>query len=149
MFGNLNPSDRAGIAAVINPAQVAPGTVTTPWVDARTFFALLAIISTGVLGAGATIDAIVEQATSDAGAGAKAVAGSAIGQIAKATGDNKQVAINVRPEDLDKNGGFKFVRLSITVGGAASFLSAMLVGFDPRYGAAGANQSTTVAQTVR
>lgn len=149
MFGNLNPSDRAGIAAVINPAQVAPGTVTTPWVDARTFFALLAIISTGVLGAGATIDAIVEQATSDAGAGAKAVAGSAIGQIAKATGDNKQVAINVRPEDLDKNGGFKFVRLSITVGGAASFLSALLVGFDPRYGAAGANQSTTVAQTVR
>ncbi|WP_267348127.1 hypothetical protein [Sphingomonas sp. GM_Shp_2] len=149
MFGNLNPSDRAGIAAVINPAQVAPGTVTTPWVDARTFFALLAIISTGVLGAGATIDAIVEQATSDAGAGAKAVAGSAIGQIAKATGDNKQVAINVRPEDLDKNGGFKFVRLSINVGGAASFLSALLVGFDPRYGAAGANQSTTVAQTVR
>ncbi|WP_374295180.1 hypothetical protein [Sphingomonas sp.] len=149
MFGNLNPSDRAGIAAVINPAQVAPGTVTTPWVDARTFFALLAIISTGVLGAGATIDATVEQATSDAGAGAKAVPGSAIGQIAKATGDNKQVAINVRPEDLDKNGGFKFVRLSITVGGAASFLSALLVGFDPRYGAAGANQSTTVAQTVR
>lgn len=149
MFGNLNPSDRAGIAAVINPAQVAPGTVTTPWVDARTFFALLAIISTGVLGAGATIDAIVEQATSDAGAGAKAVAGSAIGQIAKATGDNKQMAINVRPEDLDKNGGFKFVRLSINVGGAASFLSALLVGFDPRYGAAGANQSTTVAQTVR
>ncbi len=149
MFGNLNPSDRAGIAAVINPAQVAPGTVTTPWVDARTFFALLAIISTGVLGAGATIDAIVEQATSDAGAGAKAVAGSAIGQIAKATGDNKQVAINVRPEDLDKNGGFKFVRLSITVGGAASFLSALLVGFDPRYGAAGSNQSNTVAQTVR
>jgi len=149
MFGNLNPSDRAGIAAVINPAQVAPGTVTTGWVDARKFFAILAVLSTGVLGAGATVDAVVEQATDDAGAGAKVVAGSAITQVVKASGDSKQVAVNVRPEDLDKNGGFKFVRLSVTVGGAASLLSAMLIGFDPRYGAAGANQSTTVAQTIR
>ncbi|MBQ1480635.1 MAG: hypothetical protein IIZ30_11415 [Sphingomonas sp.] len=149
MFSNLNPSDRAGIAAVIDPAQAAPGTITTPWIDARTFFSLLALISIGVLGAGATVDASFEQATSNAGAGAKAVAGSAIGQIVKATGDSKQALINIRPEDLDKNGGFKFVRLTITIGGAPSFLSALVLGLDPRYGAAGANQSSTVAQTVR
>lgn len=149
MFGNLNPSDRAGIAAVIDPAQAAVGTITTPWIDARTFFSLLAIIATGVLGAGATVDASFEQATSNAGAGVKAVPGSAITQIVKATGDSKQALINIRPEDLDKNGGFKFVRLSITVGGAASQLAAIVLGLDPRYGAAGANQSSTVAQTVR
>lgn len=148
MFGNLNPTARAGIAAVVNPAQVAPGTITTSWLDARVFFALVAIIATGVLGAAATIDAIVEQATDNAGSNAKPVAGSAIAQLTKAASDNKQVAINIRPEDLDKNGGFKFVRLSITVGGAASFLSALLLGLDPRYGPAGANQTTTVAQTV-
>ncbi|KTW00444.1 hypothetical protein [Sphingomonas sanguinis] len=149
MFSNLNPSDRAGIAAVIDPAQAGPGTITTPWVDARTFFSLLAIISVGVLGAGATVDAKFEQATVNTGADAKAVPGSSITQIVKATGDSKQALINIRPDDLDKNGGFKFVRLSVTVGGAASFLSALLLGFDPRYGAAGANQTSTVAQTVR
>lgn len=149
MFSNLNPSDRAGIAAVIDPAQAAVGTITTPWIDARTFFSLLGIISTGVLGAGATVDASFEQATSNTGAGVKAVPGSAITQIVKATGDSKQALINIRPEDLDKNGGFKFARLSITVGGAASMLAATVLGLDPRYGAAGVNQSSTVAQTVR
>lgn len=149
MFSNLNPSDRAGIAAVIDPVQAAVGTITTPWVDARTFHSLLAILATGVLGAGATIDASFEQATSNAGAGVKAVPGSAITQIVKATGDSKQVLININGADLDKNGGFKFVRLTITVGGAPSLLSAIILGLDPRYGAAGANQSATVAQTVR
>lgn len=149
MFGNLNPSDRAGIAAVIDPAQAAVGTITTPWIDARTFFSLLAIISTGVLGAGATIDASFEQATSNTGAGVKTVPGSAISQIVKASGDSKQALINIRPEDLDKNGGFKFARLTITVAGAASQLAATVLGFDARYGAAGANQSTSVAQTIR
>lgn len=148
MFGNLNPTARAGIAAVINPAQAAVGVITTPWVDARTFFSLLAIIATGVLGAGATIDGLIEQATDNAGSNAKPVVGSAIAQLTKAASDNKQVEINLRPEDLDKNGGFKFVRLSLNVGTAASFVSAVLIGLDPRYGAASANQSNTVAQAV-
>jgi hypothetical protein len=149
MFSNLNPSDRAGIAAVIDPVQAAVGTITTPWMDMRTFFSLLAIIATGALGAGATIDASFEQATSNTGAGVKAVPGSAITQIVKATGDGKQALININAADLDKNGGFKFVRLTITVGGAASMLAAIVLGLDPRYSAAGANQSSTVAQTVR
>jgi hypothetical protein len=36
----------------------------------------------------------------------------------------------------------------VTVGGAASFLSAMLVAFDLRYGAGSANQLPSVAQSV-
>ncbi|WP_294353332.1 hypothetical protein [uncultured Sphingomonas sp.] len=148
MFGNLNPTARAGIAAVINPAQANVGTVTTPWVDARTFHSLLAILAVGVLGAAATVDAVIEQATDNAGGNAKAVPGSTIAQLTKAASDNTQVEINVRPEDLDKNGGFKFVRLSLTVGGAASQIAGFVLGFDPRYGAASANQTNTVAQTV-
>ena len=148
MQGNLDPSARVGIAGVIPAQQVGVGTVTSNWVDMRNTFALLATLNIGVIGAGGTIDAKIEQATDAAGAGAKAVAGLATAQIVKAGGDNRQAAINVRQEDLDKNAGFRFARLSVTVGGAATLLSAMLVGFDARYGAGGANQLGSVAQTV-
>lgn len=148
MQGNLNPSARAAIAGFLPPASVAAGTVTTGWVDMRTFLSLLALINVGVFGANATVDAKVQQATDGAGAGAKDVAGSTITQLLAAGGNNRQVAIDIRPEDLDKNNGFKFVRLSLTVGTAATFVSAVLLGFDPRYGAASANQSNSVAQTV-
>ncbi|EZP57252.1 hypothetical protein [Sphingomonas sp. RIT328] len=148
MQGNLDPSSRTAIAGVIPAQQANVGTVTSDWVDMRSFFALLAALNVGVIGAAGTIDVKIEQATSNAGAGAKPVGNLATAQIVKAGGDNRQAAINVRQEDLDKNNGFRFVRLSVTVGGAASFLSAMLVGFDARYGAGAANQINTVAQTV-
>ena len=148
MDGNLNPSDRVAIAGVIPPQQAAAGVVTSSWVDMRTFYALLASLNIGVIGASGTVDAKIEQATDSAGTGAKAVTGLAITQLLKAGGDNRQAAINVRQEDLDKNAGFRFVRLSVTVGTAATFLSAQLTGFDARYGTGSANQVNTVAQTV-
>ena len=148
MFGNLSPTSRGAIAAVISPASVAAGTVTTPFVSLATFKAMQALIVTGVLGAGATLDAKIEQAKDAAGTGVKDVVGTAIVQIVKATGDNKQVAINVRQRDVDKNNGFAFVRLSLTVGTSASLVSAVLLGFDPSYGAASVNQAASVAQTV-
>jgi hypothetical protein len=148
MQGNLNPSARVAIAGVIPPQQASVGTLTSGWVDMRTFFSALAALNVGVIGASGTVDAKVEQATDGSGAGAKLLAGTAITQLVKAGGDNRQVAINVRQEDLDKNGGFRFVRLSVAVGTASTFLSGMLVGLDARYGAGTANQSTTVAETV-
>jgi len=147
MQGNLDPSARFAIAAVIPAQQAAVGTVTSGWVDMRDFFALLGSVNVGVIGAAGTVAVKIEQATSAAGAGAKDVTGLAIVPLAKAGGDNRQAAINVRQEDLDKN-GFRYVRISVTVGGAATFLSATLVGLDARYGAAGANQINTVVQTI-
>ena len=148
MQGNLDPSARVGIAGVIPAQQAAPGVVTSNWVDMAKFFALLASLNVGVIGAAGTVDAKIEQATDASGAGAKAVPGLAIVQLAKAGGDNRQAGINVRQEDLDKNGGFRFVRVSVTVGGAATFLSASLTGFDARYGAGGANQLGTTATAI-
>lgn len=148
MFGNLDPSARNGLAGGIPAQQAAVGTVTSGWIDMRNLFAALASLNVGVIGAAGTIDARIEQATSETGAGAKAVPGLAIVQLAKAGGDNRQALINVRQEDLDKNAGYRFVRIAVTVGTAATFLSAQLLGFDARYGAGSANQSSTVAQTV-
>ncbi len=148
MQGNLNPSDRTAVVGVIPAQQAAAGTVVSNWVDMRNLFGALASLNLGVLGAGATVDAKIEQATDANGAGMKPVPGLALAQIVKAGGDNRQAAINVRQEDLDKNGGFRFVRVSVTVGTAATFLSATLLGFDLRYGAGAANNLGTVAQTV-
>lgn len=148
MQGNLDPSARVGIAGVIPAQQAAPGVVNSGFVDMRNFYAVLASLNVGVIGAAGTVDAKIEQATDANGAGVKPVPGLAVVQLAKAGGDNRQAGINVRQEDLDKNGGFRFVRVSVTVGGAATFLSATLTGFDARYGASNANQLGTAAPAI-
>jgi len=149
MNGNLNPSMAAGVVGVINPVSQAAGTVTTGWVDMQKFGALLAVLSAGVLGASATVDAKFQQATDGTGTGAKDVAGTSITQLTKAgTDDNKQALINLRQEDLDKNNGFRFARLSVTVGTAASLIAAVLLAFNARYGAATDNDVATVDEIV-
>lgn len=149
MNGNLNPSMAAGVVGVINPVSQGAGTVTTGWIDMQKFGALLAVLAVGALGASATVDAKFQQATDGGGTGAKDVAGSAITQFTKAgTDDNKQALINLRQEDLDKNGGFRFARLSVTAGTAASLLSAIVLAFNARYGAATDNDLASVDEIV-
>lgn len=147
MNSNAKLSEHLAIVATLDPASVAAGTVTTGWVSVANLLQLAAIIQTGVLGASATLDAKIQQATSSGGAGAKDVSGKAITQIVKATGDNKQAVISFRTSDLDVEGGFAYVRLSATVGTAASIFGALLVAL-PRYEPASAYNQAAVAQTV-
>lgn len=130
---NVKPSAIATLLERFPPISQGAATVTTGWVDMSNYEALLAIIVTGVLGASATLDAKLEQATSSGGAGAKNVANSLITQLVKASNDNNEVMISCQDEDLDSAGGFRWVRLSITVGTAASLMSAVLLGFGARF----------------
>jgi hypothetical protein len=82
------------------------------------------------------------------GTGAKDVSGKAIRQIVKASGDNKQVLINVRPENLDSNNGFAFLRLSLTVEVAASIVAGKLLGMHPRYATAEVFNQAAVVQAI-
>jgi hypothetical protein len=149
MLNNLNPSARAGVVGVIDPDAYAAGTYVTGWIDMQHFYALLAIILAGDLGALATIDAKVQQATDGAGAGAKDIAGLAIAQLTKAgADDNKQAAINIVQGDLDRNNGFRFVQLSMTVATAACDAGAVVVALDARYGGATANDLASVDEVV-
>lgn len=110
---------------------------------------LLALIQSGVLGTGATLDAKLQQATDASGTGAKDVAGKAISQLTQAgSGSAKQAIINLRPEDLDVNNGYAYVRLSVTVGVAASLTAAQLLGFNPRFAPGDAINQAAVAQVV-
>lgn len=144
---NALATELAGIVDAIDPSAQAIGTLTTGWIDASKFQRYAAAIQTGVLGAAATLDAKLQQATDGAGTGVKDVTGKAITQIVKATGDNKQAIINLNPnQDLDFDNGFDFFRLSMTVAAAASQTSAAVLGLHARQGVASDNDHADVVE---
>jgi hypothetical protein len=148
MTPNAKPSEHMAVLATLDPASVAASTVVTTWVPVKNFLALMALIETGVLGASATLDAKLRQATDAAGTGAKDITGKSLVQIVKATGDNKQAFINMKVADLDTEGGFAFVALSVTIGTAASIFGAQLFGMFPRFEDAAAFNQAAVVQNV-
>lgn len=148
MFPNAKGSELLSVLATIDPAAQAAGTITTGWIAVANHHGLLALIQTGVLGTSATVDAKLQQAADSTGTSAKDITGKAITQIVKASGDNKQALINVRPEDLDTVNGFGFVRLSVTVGVAASQTAAQVLGINGRELPAGTANQAAVVQVV-
>lgn len=149
MFPNIKSSEELSILASIDPVSQAAGTVATGWVPVANFHGFLALIETGALGASATVDAKFQQAQDATGTGVKDVAGKAITQLTQAaSGSNRQVLINLRPEDVDNANAFTFVRLSLTVAMAASVVAAQVIGVHPRYVPADAYNQAAVAQIV-
>ena len=148
MFPNAKGSELLAILATLDPSSQAAGTVTTGWISVANHHGLLAIVQTGVMGTGATLDAKVQQAQDASGTAAKDIAGKSITQIVKASGDNKQALINVKPEELDTVNGFGFVRLSVTVGVAASQTAAQVLGINGRELPANTANQAAVVQIV-
>ena len=148
MFPNSKASEMLAVLATIDPASQAAGALSTGWVSVANHLGFLAVVQTGVLGTSATVDAKLQQALDNAGTGAKDIAGKALTQIVKATGDNKQALINVKPEELDTVNGFGFVRVTVTVGVAASITSAQLLGVNPRFAPADAGNQAAVVQVI-
>ena len=148
MFTNSKASEMLSILATIDPASQSAGPATTGWASVANHHGLLAVVQTGVLGTLATVDAKLQQAIDSTGAGAKDVAGRAITQIVKATGDNKQALINLKPEELDTLNGFGFVRVALTVGVAASITGAQLLGVNPRFAPADSGNQAAVVQVI-
>lgn len=149
MLPNAKCSELVSILASLDPVSQAAGTVATGWIPVGNFHAILALIETGALGASATLDAKFQQALDAAGTGVKDVTGRAITQITQVGGGSaKQALINLRPEDLDNANGYGFVRLSITVGVAASLVAAQVIGFNPRFADASAFNQAAVVQIV-
>lgn len=148
MNPNLKLSEKLAVMATLNPASVAASTVVSGWVSMSNIDSLLALINTGVLGASATIDAKLRQATDSSGTNPKDITGKAITQIVKASGDNVQATIECRDTDLDVTNGYSYVALSVTVGTAASIFGATLLGGNPIYVPASALNQAGVVQQV-
>lgn len=149
MTPNNLPSERAAIVGVIDPDVTAASDVSTGWVAAKDFHNFMAIVMAGTLGASATLDAKIEQATDSSGTGAKDVTGKAITQLTQAgTDSDKQAIINVRQSDLDIANSFTHLRLTVTVATASSDAGGILLGLDPAYGAASDYDAATVDEIV-
>lgn len=146
----LNPSQRVAVAGVIDPDALGAGTYETGWIDLGQFAAIMAVLAVGTMGASATIDAKLEQATDASGTGAKDIAGTAITQLTQAGTDDsdKQVIVQAWGEDLDMNAGFRFARLSVTIAAASCDAGAVVLGIDPRYGPTTERDLATVAEIV-
>lgn len=149
MNPNLKASDQVTLVEKLDPVSEAPGTVQTGWVQVADFHQLLAELDVGVLGAAATIDAKLEQATDAGGTGVKDVTGSVITQLTKVgADDNKSVLINLNPQKLDVDNDFDHVRLSVTVGVAASLIAARVYGLNARFGPAAHNAAVDEVVSV-
>ncbi len=145
----LNPSQLAAVVGAIDPDANTAATFTTGWISMSTFVSIMAIIMVGTLGASATVDAKLEQATDASGTGAKDVTGSDITQLTQAGSDSdKQAIIECNAEDLDIANDFTHVRLSVTVGTATSDIGAVVLGLDPRYAPASDYDAATVDEIV-
>ena len=143
-----NPSERVAVLGVIDPDANTATAYVSDYGDASKFNSFMAIGFAGVLGASATLDMKITQATSSAGAGAKDVTGKAITQLVKATDDDKQAIINVRADQLDVANGFSFVAITLTVGTATSDSSAVLLGLDPVHSTAADSDLASVAEII-
>ena len=145
MLPNAKISEQAAVLATIDPISQGAGTVTTGWISAANHERFAALVQTGVMGASGTLDGKLQQATDSSGTGAKDITGKALTQILKAAGDNKQAVINLRAEELDIANGFSYFRLSLTVGTAASLISAgVLAGVTKNMPASALNQAGVV-----
>ena len=143
---NVKPSEFLALLATINPSLQAVGSLTTGWIPMGNVHSLLAIITTGTLGASATVDANLQQAQDGTGTGAKPLTGKAITTLTGAGG--VQALINLQAQELDVNNGFGFVELTITVGVAASETAGILLGASTRYEPASAFNAASVSQIL-
>lgn len=120
------------LLARIDPDAIAAGTVTSGWVAAADFNRFLVLIAAGDLGASATLDAKLQQATDSSGTGAKDITGKAITQLTQAgTDSDKQVLIHLDQSDMDVDNSFTHFRVSMTVATATSEAAAFVFGIDP------------------
>jgi hypothetical protein len=148
MMQNQLASEAAALVATVDPDALGVGAISSDWVDMALFDQVLAVVSAGVLGVAATLDGKLEQATDAAGTGTKDITGKAITQLVKASNDGDQALINCRAAELDTDGGFRFLRLTMTVGAAASDGSGHVFGFGPRYAPASNNDLASVVEIV-
>jgi len=147
---NCLPSEAAALVAVIDPDAYAAATTVSDYADMGKFERIMFIISVGEMAATATLDAVIKQATTSAGAGAKNLTTSkAITQLTQAgTDSDKQVIINVLAEDLDMANNFDQGAISVTGAVAASDYGVVALGFNPRYAPASDNDLASVDEIV-
>ena len=145
---NKLPSEAVAVVGAINPDAYVAGTQNSGYIPLKDFRRFMAIISVGVLGTAAVVNARLVAYTSAAGAGATDIPGAAITPLTQAGTDaNKQAVINLNTDNL---AGTAFTHFRLVVVGTveAMDMGAVILGFDPRYAPASLADSATVDEIV-
>jgi hypothetical protein len=110
-------SENLKVDPVIEPDAYGASTVDGDWVSMGKYDRLLALVEMGTLGASATLNCKLQQATDSGGSGAKDISGKAIVQASQASGHGDEIrTIDLQGSELDVNGGFCYVRAVMVVG---------------------------------
>lgn len=133
-----------------SPALVA-GTYDSPWVSLMNYHRAVAILHVLDMGAGATLDFSIRQATTTAGANAKVITNTAgatthaITQLTQADGDvDSDVIIELRTAQLDVTNGFDCISVRTVVGVDTCVISYHVFGIIPRFPPVGVAEWTEV-----
>ena len=125
-------NEQVYIQVVLAP-ESGPTTATLPasYIDVTNFERFAFVISAGALGASATVDAQVVQATAAAGTGSKNITGAAMTQFTD-TDDDTFVTIEVQSDQLDIANDFRYVAITVTIANTAD-LEVLFLGLNPRH----------------
>ena len=112
---NTMPSSTFKLIGTIEAQTIdgaSAGTDATAWVDAGLYTHLAAVANAGAVGAGASVAVSFDQATSNAGAGSKALTD---GRFAAQTisSANGTAYLEGRPSQLDTANNFRWVRTKV------------------------------------
>jgi hypothetical protein len=144
---NRNLSESIAILGIKTPTSQGVGEQLSAAIHAGRYRRLVAVIQVGAFGASATVDATFK-ASSTSGGTYTAVPGAAITQMLAAGGNDKVVIIELKAETLKALGVGPYVKLSVTVGTAATLTAAVVYGVVDRYEPASDNNVANVTQTV-
>lgn len=116
------------------PLTRQTATHVSDWVNMEGYHRAWLFVLLGVMGAGTTFTAGIEQAQDAAGTGAKAVTSKVLTSLTQAGADDNSLAcIELQTEELDVNGGFEYIRFYTTIAGGDVSYAASLFGTIARY----------------
>ena len=123
----------------------AIGHFTSDYVSLANYHRAVVVINVGDIAAGGAFDAHLLQATTTAGASAKAITGKAITHLVQEDGDGDALlAIELQTEELDVTNNFDCIALYFINTSAAVELSYVIYGIEPRFPPTGTTNWTEV-----
>jgi len=132
-----------------NLPALAAGTYDSPWVSLMNYHRAVAVLHVVDMGAGATLDFSIRQATDTSGTGAKVISNTAgvtthaITQLTQAGGDvDSDCVIELRTAQLDVTNRFDCVSLRTVVAVDTCVVSYHLLGIIPRFPPVGVTEWT-------
>lgn len=149
MFPNALASEQVAVVGVIDPDAYTNSTYKTTAIDMSKWEEIMIIGMVGDMVSNSTVDFDVYEYTDASDGGANQLTAKAATQLTQAgSDDNKQVVINVRREDLNIDGGFRYIKAWMVIGSAASDSGVVVIGLVPRNAPASDNDLSTVDEIV-